>query len=253
MQTSIYSTITTLARHKQKQLAVLIDPDRTNPSQLETLITLINLNRVDFVLVGGSLITGTYLDECICTLKKNTIVPVILFPGSAMQLSGDADGVLFLSLISGRNPEFLIGNHVLAAPAIKNLGIEVIPTGYLLIESGKLTSVVYMSNTTPIPSDKADIAVCTAMAGEMLGLKLIYMEAGSGAARPISEEMIMLVKRHISVPLMVGGGIRCAQTARKAWQAGADVVVVGNALEDNPEFLDILCAERDLNNSVNAG
>jgi len=242
MQNTIYTGITASARHRQKQLAVLIDPDRTDHKQLQSLIELINLNRVNMVLVGGSLITGNFLDDCISTLKSGVNVPVVLFPGSAMQLSGQADGILFLSLISGRNPELLIGSHVQAAPMLKNLDIEIIPTGYMLVESGKLTSVVYMSHTTPIPSDKAEIAVCTALAGEMLGLKLIYLEAGSGAARPVPEEMIMQVRRNITIPLMVGGGIRCAQTARKAWKAGADIVVVGNALEYDPDFLDILCA-----------
>lgn len=252
MQTAIYNHIKAASEKKIKQLAVLIDPDKSNKHELIDLIQLININRVDYVFVGGSLMTGHFLDECIQILKESIRVPVLLFPGNSLQINSHADGILLLSLISGRNPELLIGNHVIAAPLIKSSGLEVIPTGYMLIESGKLTSVVYMSNTTPIPSDKVDIALCTAMAGEMLGLKLIYMDAGSGASRPVPENTIRHVKENIGIPLIVGGGIRCTQTAKTAWQAGADIVVVGNALEKAPDFLDDLCREKNVLNEVNA-
>lgn len=252
MQTAIYNHIKAASEKKSKQLAVLIDPDKTSKQDLVSLIQLININRVDYVLVGGSLMTGQFLDECITILKESIQVPVILFPGNSLQINSKADGILLLSLISGRNPELLIGSHVVAAPIIKSSGLEVISTGYMLIESGKLTSVVYMSNTTPIPSDKVDIALCTAMAGEMLGMKLIYMDAGSGASRPVPENIIRHVKGNIEIPLIVGGGIRCTLTARAAWQAGADIIVVGNALEKAPGFLDELCLERDYANRVKA-
>jgi phosphoglycerol geranylgeranyltransferase len=252
MQTAIYNQIKAASEKNIKQLAVLIDPDKTNKSELITLIQMINMNRVDCVLVGGSLMTGHFLDECIAILKESIHVPVLLFPGNSLQINSRADGILLLSLISGRNPELLIGSHVIAAPLIRSSGLEVISTGYMLIESGKLTSVVYMSNTTPIPSDKVDIALCTAMAGEMLGMKLIYMDAGSGASRPVPENTIRHVKENIDIPLIVGGGIRCTLTARAAWQAGADIVVVGNALEKAPHFLEDLCREKNILNEVNA-
>ncbi len=252
MQNAIYSQIKASSDKNAKQLAVLVDPDKTNKEDLIALIQLVNLNRVDFVLVGGSLMTGTFLSECISLIKNNSNVPVLLFPGNSLQINPFADGILLLSLISGRNPELLIGNHVIAAPVLRNSGLEIISTGYMLIESGKLTSVVYMSNTTPIPSDKVDIALCTAMAGEMLGMKLIYMDAGSGASKPVSERVISSVKKHIQVPLIIGGGLRCASSARAAWDAGADIIVVGNALEKSPYFLDDLCKERDQINQVRA-
>jgi phosphoglycerol geranylgeranyltransferase len=245
MQTGIYHQIKAASEQRTKQLAILIDPDKTNPSRLQYLLEHINTNPIDYILVVGSLLTGNFLGECISILKESTRVPVVLFPGNTFQIDPGADALLLLSLISGRNPELLIGNHVVAAPVLRNSNLEVISTGYMLIESGRITSVQYMSNTTPIPSDKTDIAICTAMAGEMLGMKLIYMEAGSGASRSIPEEMIRQVKESISIPLIVGGGIRCAATARAAWQAGADVLVVGNALETLPGFIEVLCREKE--------
>ncbi len=233
-----------------RQLAVLIDPDKMDAERLPDLAELLNISKVDYVFVGGSLMTGSFFNECTQWLKAHAEAPVVLFPGSSLQVHPAADALLLLSLISGRNPELLIGNHVAAAPLLKSSGLEIIPTGYMLIESGKLTSVVYMSHTTPIPSDKPDIAMCTAMAGEMLGMKLIYMDAGSGAGRPVTASVIRSVKKNISIPLIVGGGIRCKDSAAAAWKAGADLVVVGNALEKDPLFLVDLCRERDLVNNV---
>ncbi|TVQ15138.1 MAG: geranylgeranylglyceryl/heptaprenylglyceryl phosphate synthase [Bacteroidetes bacterium] len=250
MQTAIYSALKAATQSNRKQLAVLIDPDKTDAAALNPIAELINLNKVDYVFVGGSLITGSFFGDCIEWLKEHTQTPVILFPGNSLQVHPSADGLLLLSLISGRNPELLIGSHVVAAPMLKSSGLEIISTGYMLIESGKLTSVVYMSNTTPIPSDKPDIALCTAMAGEMLGLKVIYMDAGSGAGRPVPPATIGSVRKNISIPLIVGGGIRCAASAAAAWKAGADVIVVGNALEHDPSFIEELCRERDLANRV---
>lgn len=246
----IYSAIKTAAQRQIRQLAVLIDPDKMDAERLPDLAELLNINKVDYVFVGGSLMTGSFFNDCTQWLKEHVEAPVVLFPGSSLQVNPAADALLLLSLISGRNPELLIGSHVVAAPMLKSSGLEIISTGYMLIESGKLTSVVYMSNTTPIPSDKPDIAMCTAMAGEMLGMKLIYLDAGSGAGRPVPASTIRSVKKNISVPLIVGGGIRCTASAAAAWQAGADVVVVGNALEKDPLFLDELCRERDLANKV---
>jgi len=187
--------------------------------------------------VGGSLLTSDNLYHCIRTLKENSKIPVILFPGNTYQVSRNADAMLFLSLISGRNPDMLIGMHVIAAPYVKLSGLETLPTGYMLIDSGKPTSVSYMSNSFPIPNDKKDIAACTAMAGEMLGLQLIFMDAGSGAKTPIPSDMIRFVKDSISVPLIVGGGLRSPEMAKKSLQAGADIIVVGNRLEENPELI----------------
>jgi phosphoglycerol geranylgeranyltransferase len=227
-------------RHKQgkKSIAVLIDPDKMeDPSKLLHLIHLANENCVDYFFVGGSLITNTNLTQVVSIIKKNVSTPVVLFPGNSMQIDSHADGILFLSLISGRNPELLIGQHVVAAPILKNTKLEIIPTGYLLINSGKITSVAYISNTTPIPDDKYSLAACTAMAGEMLGLQAIYIDAGSGAEKEISPRMISSVRKSINVPLIVGGGINTAEKAISALEAGADLIVIGNALEKEPDLL----------------
>ena len=192
--------------------------------------------------VGGSLVVSDHLDECIAQIKKESSIPVILFPGSPSQLSKYADALLYLSLISGRNPELLIGQHVISAPFVKKSGLEIMPTGYMVIDGGAPTTVSYISGAAPIPADKAEIALCTAMAGEMLGKKLIYMDAGSGARKPIPEEMISLVAKNIEVPLVVGGGIRDAEKAYLNCKAGADVIVVGNAIEKDASLLEEIAA-----------
>lgn len=226
------------SRKGKKSIAVLVDPDKvSDASQLQHLINLASENLVDFFLVGGSLVTTTNMSEVVKQIKDNVSIPVILFPGNSMQIEPGADALLFLSLISGRNPELLIGQHVIAAPIIKNTKLEVIPTGYMLINSGRTTSVAYISNTTPIPDDKYSLAACTAMAGEMLGLRAIYMDAGSGAEKEISARMITTVKKSISVPLIIGGGINTRQKAFAALEAGADMIVIGNALEKHPDLL----------------
>lgn len=222
----------------RKSIAVLIDPDKIEDgAQLQHLINLANENCVDFFFVGGSLVTTTNLSEIVQRIKSNVSIPVVLFPGNAMQIEPSADAILFLSLISGRNPELLIGQHVVAAPVLKNTKLEVIPTGYLLINSGRTTSVAYVSNTIPLPEDKYTLAACTAMAGEMLGLKTIYLDAGSGAEREVSAKMIAAVKRSLNVPLIVGGGINNTEKAMRALEAGADLIVIGNALEKDPDLL----------------
>lgn len=235
---NILSTLRERHRVGKKSIAVLLDPDKIEDSaKILPLINLCTENCVDFFFVGGSLITTPNLSEVVRKIKENVSIPVILFPGNSMQIDPSADAILFLSLISGRNPELLIGQHVVSAPIIRNTKLEVIPTGYMLINSGKLTSVAYISNTMPIPEDKYSLAACTAMAGEMLGLQCIYLDAGSGAEREITARMIASVKKAVNVPLIVGGGINTAQKALNAFQAGADLIVIGNALEKDPGLL----------------
>ena len=226
-----------LFQRKKKQLAILIDPDKQDTEQLIHIAKTSKENGVDFLFVGGSLMTSDDLNSGIKTLKEYCDLPVILFPGSTYQISRHADAILFLSLISSRNPEALIGMHVIGAPYIKLAGLKTIATGYMLIDSGKPTSVTYMSNSFPIPYDKNDIAACTAMAGEMLGHRLIFMDAGSGAEKAISEEMISFVKQSIDVPLVIGGGIRTPEKLRSVFAAGADIAVVGNVFENSPELI----------------
>lgn len=231
---------TLYSRHEagKKSIAVLVDPDKIDdPARLHNLLRLANENCVDYFFVGGSLITTTNLTDVVKQIKGTVSIPVILFPGSSLQIDSSADAILFLSLISGRNPDLLIGQHVLAAPILKNSNLEVMPTGYILINSGRTTSVAYISNTTPIPEDKYSLAACTALAGEMLGLKLIYLDAGSGAEREINVKMINTVRKAVNIPLLVGGGINTSQKAITALEAGADLIVIGNALEKNPDLL----------------
>ena len=230
--------IETAALANKKQLAILLDPDHVNDlDQLDATIKLAEECGVSLFFIGGSLLVSNAFDACIRLVKERTSIPVVIFPGSPMQVSGEADGLLLLSLISGRNPEALIGYHVMAAPAIKASGVEVLPTGYLLIDSGAPTTASYMSNSTPIPHDKPEIAACTALAGEMLGLRLLYLDGGSGAQKHVSETMVSAVKKQVDCPLIVGGGIRDGATAAALWQAGADILVVGNATESNPEVI----------------
>lgn len=221
-----------------KKFALLIDPDKYTANSLIATIFAADDSGADIILIGGSLVSDR-IDSTVELIKKNTNIPVVLFPGSLMQLSKKADAILLLSLISGRNPDFLIGNHVLAAPYLKKSGLETIPTGYILVGSGN-SSVEYISNTKPIPDDKIDIIVATAIAGELVGNRLIYLESGSGAEKPFNIEVIKEVKRNISVPLIVGGGIKTPMQINEITKAGADVVVVGNAVEHNIQILDSL-------------
>jgi phosphoglycerol geranylgeranyltransferase len=238
----------------KKSIAVLVDPDKMDDAaRLNTLIRLASENCIDYFFVGGSLITTTNLADVIKQIKENVSIPVILFPGSSLQIDANADAILFLSLISGRNPDLLIGQHVVSAPILKNNKLEVMPTGYILINSGKTTSVAYISNTTPIPDDKYSLAACTAMAGEMLGLRLIYLDAGSGAEKEINNKMINAVRKAVDVPLIVGGGINTSQKALSALEAGADLIVIGNALEKDPKLLiEISDKVYDWNQSIEA-
>lgn len=249
----ILKTLSERAESGRKSLAILIDPDKVE--DISSITSLLNIAKecyVDYFFVGGSLITQQNLDKVIKTIKSSSSIPTILFPGSNMHLDMSADGILFLSLISGRNPDLLIGQHVMAAPILKNSGIEVLPTGYMLINADRTSAVSYMSNTAPIPPDKYSIAASTAMAGEMLGLKLIFIDAGSGAREAITPKMIQQVKRAVSVPLIVGGGINSAAKAKASLDAGADVIVIGNAVEKNPNLM-IEVSEKiyDFNKSLN--
>jgi putative glycerol-1-phosphate prenyltransferase len=223
-------------QNNEKLVVILIDPDKYDEESLGHTLSIANEGGISFILVGGSIVSKSINDK-IAYIKQRSSLPIFLFPGNPIQLCDQADGILFLSLISGRNPEFLIGNHVLAAPFLKNSNIEIIPTGYMLIDTGQHTSVEYMSNTFPIPADKPDIAVATALAGEMLGHKLIYLEGGSGTGQIVNTQLINEVKKNISVPLIVGGGIRTKKQASEIFKAGADIIVIGNAVEDDPKVI----------------
>ncbi len=233
----LYTTIASRKQAGEKQFAILLDPDKIDHNKIVKIVTLARKSGVDLFLVGGSLLIQNSLDTCITVLKDHCDIPVVLFPGNTLQMSNKADAILFLSLISGRNAEMLIGRHVIAAPYLKHSSLEVISTGYMLIESGKPTTVSYMSNSAPIPSDKDDIAACTAIAGEMLGMKLIYMDAGSGAAQPVPRSMIETVSKSIQIPLIIGGGINTPEKAAGACASGADILVIGNAIEKNYEMI----------------
>jgi len=229
---------------RQKSIALLIDPDKSDNKLLSGLITSAVKSKTDYILVGGSL-TFSGTEELIRTIKNKCTIPVVLFPGNLLQLSTTADIVLLLSLISGRNPELLIGNHVIAAPFLKGIKEKIIPVGYILISCGPKTSVEYISQTEAIPADKPEIAVATAMAGEMLGLKTIYLEAGSGAANTVPIKMIKAVKDNLGIPLIVGGGIRDSHKISDIFTAGADMIVLGNSCEQHPELLIEACRIRD--------
>ncbi len=237
MTQRIYNSLTERKQQGKKSFAVLIDPDKVNHSNMEQLIALSVEAKVDYFLVGGSLVISNYLDEGLQLIKKSCNIPTILFPGSPNQVSKYADALLYLSLISGRNADLLIGQHVISAPVVKQSGLEIMSTGYMVIDGGAPTTVSYISNATPIPADKNEIAMCTAMAGEMLGMKLIYMDAGSGAKRAITESMIQKVAACIAVPLIIGGGITQPEKAYLNCKAGADVIVVGNAIEKDASLI----------------
>ncbi|MGR3809873.1 geranylgeranylglyceryl/heptaprenylglyceryl phosphate synthase [Jiulongibacter sp. NS-SX5] len=222
---------------KKRGLAVLIDPDKASETHLDELILLSLEAKADFFFVGGSLISSDSLEMVVQKLKEVKSIPTVLFPGNAQYISYDADAILLLSLISGRNPEYLIGQHVNAAMNLKRSGLEILPTGYMLIDGGKPTTASYISNTTPIPRDKPDIAVATAVAGELMGNQLIYLDAGSGAESSVPANLIRQVKSQIDIPLIVGGGINTASKAEMAYEAGADLIVIGNAIEKSPQFI----------------
>ena len=218
-------------------MAVLLDPDKIEQNALDTLLARTLAFPVDFFLVGGSLVTSYSHKEVVAAIRRHTNTPIILFPGNPLHIEPSADAILLLSLISGRNPEFLIGQHVIAAPLLKKSGLQIMPTGYMLVDSGTQTTVSYVSGTMPLPHDKPDVAACTAMAGEMLGLQLMYLDAGSGARWPVPARMIAAVRAAVDLPLVVGGGINSGEKAYEALKAGADLLVVGNGIEQNPDLL----------------
>jgi len=230
----ILAQLRSLKARAQSGFAVLADPDKIAPADMQYLARLCNDAQVDYLLMGGSLLMVHQMELCIQRFKTESDIPVILFPGSPAQVTPYADALLYLSLISGRNADLLIGQHVASAPQVKASGLEVLSTGYMIIDGGTQTTVSYMSGTMPIPADKPEIALCTAWAGEMQGKHLIYMDAGSGARRPISTEMIQKVSSHIEVPLIVGGGILTPDKVYDNCKAGANLIVVGNAIERDP-------------------
>ena len=233
----LYKSILVSKNQGKKLFAILIDPDKQKNSDLLLIIKNANKSKVNYFFVGGSLLINDNLNDCIKTIKENSKIPVILFPGNAMQINPKADGILFLSLISGRNPDLLIGKQVISAPILKQTELEIISTGYMLIDSGKATTASYMSNTVPIPREKNAIATSTAIAGQYLGMKLIYMDGGSGAEQPITSDMIKQVSNFIDIPLIIGGGICNAKKAIENCEAGADLIVVGNAIEKDPSLI----------------
>ena len=237
MATGIYESLKNSKDRGQKKFAVLIDPDKLSLANLDRVIGYSTDAGVDYFFIGGSLVVNDMLDSCLEKIRENSPVPMILFPGNSFQLSYKADALLFLSLISGRNPELLIGNHVISAPFLKMSPLEIISTGYMLIDGGVPTTVSYMSNTQPIPAEKSDIAVCTALAGEMLGMRMLFLDAGSGAKMPVTEEMIGAVSQAINLPLITGGGIRTPEKAAANARAGADLIVIGNAIEKDPTLV----------------
>ncbi len=237
MKHSLYDKIQDRKSAGKKSFAVLIDPDKVNVATIEQLVSLALDAAIDYFFVGGSLVISNNLDECIRQIKVSCSIPVVIFPGSHSQISRYADALLYLSLISGRNPELLIGQHVISAPAVKQSGLEIMPTGYMVVDGGAPTTVSYISNATPLPSDKSEIAMCTAMAGEMLGMKLLFMDAGSGAKNPVPNQMIEKVSSHTEAPLIVGGGIRTPEKAYANCRSGADIIVVGNAIEKDASLI----------------
>jgi phosphoglycerol geranylgeranyltransferase len=233
---TIYSEILKAKEKGSKLLAILLDPDKITIAQMSVLIPKINQSPATHIFIGGSHVTTNILDELIITLKRDCALPVVLFPGNPSQISDKADAILFLSLLSGRNPDYLIGHQVNAAPILKQTQLEILSTGYILIESGNETAVERVSKTKPLSRDDLDLAVNTALAGEMLGSKLIYLEAGSGAQLPVPLEMIKKVAQKIEIPLLVGGGIIDLQGIQRAYNAGADLVVIGTAFENDLNF-----------------
>ncbi len=237
MTDKIISHIQQAKNNNQQLLAILLDPDKLALKDISDRILKINTSKIDYILVGGSLLFTNNLDAFILEVKKYTTIPVLLFPGNAIQISDKADGILFLSLLSGRNPEYLVGNHVIVAPLLKQTNLEIIASSYLLIESGRETTASYISNTKPIPRHKPEIAMATALAGEMMGHKLTYLDGGSGAQKRVPSELIQLVRENIQNPIIVGGGIRSNEQLQTAYKAGATMVVIGTAFENDSELL----------------
>ena len=234
---SVYQKLLQIRDEKGAGFFVLLDPDKMNVPEIVRLASKAERCGADGLLVGSSFLLSSRFDEAVKEIKANVSVPVVIFPGNANQVSRHADAILFLSLLSGRNPHFLVGEQVKAAPMIKEFGLEPIPTGYLLIESGAPTSVQFMSQTQPIPKDKPDIAKAHALAAEYLGMKFVFLEAGSGAENPVPDNIIRETKDLISIPIIVGGGIRSPEIAYSKVKSGASFVVIGNAFEEDDSIM----------------
>lgn len=234
--TNIYNNILQSKAKNEKLLAILLDPDKIDLNKSAILIKKINQSPASHIFIGGSIVNNNILDELIIKIKQTCNLPIVLFPGNPSQISNQADGILFLSLISGRNPDFLIEHQVDAAPILKKTNLEIISTGYILIESGAETAVERVSKTKPLDRNNSEIVLATAQAGEMLGNKLIYLEAGSGAIQAVPEEIIKKISKNIGIPLLVGGGIIDLQGIQKAYDSGADLVVIGTAFENDINF-----------------
>ena len=233
MQEKIFNYLLSVKNEKGAGFIVLIDPDKNSENKLEEKISKINTSGADAIFVGGSLILDSNCESRVEKIKSLSEIPVIFFAGGVSQLNKYYDAILFMSILSGRNPHYLIGEQVVAAPIVKDLGIEVIPTGYLLVDGGTNSSVQFMSGSSPIPIEKPDILIAHTLAAQYLGKKLVYLEAGSGAINPIPNELIKAVKKHIDIPIIVGGGIRYPEAAYAKVQAGASYIVIGSAIEDN--------------------
>lgn len=236
----IYSNIRTSIAENKRLLAVLIDPDKIELDNVEAVVAKINQSISTHIFVGGSEVGEGVTETIVKAVKQHTELPVVLFPGDVTQITNEADGILFLSLISGRNPDYLIGKHIEAVSKLTKAQLEVLPTGYILIENGKQTAVERVSKTEPLSRNNVQQIVDTAKAGELLGMKIIYLEAGSGATHPIEPEIISAVKEELSIPLIVGGGIRTKAQLEAAYKAGADLVVIGTAFENNQHFFEQL-------------
>lgn len=234
----IYQQILTAKREGRKLLAILLDPDKVTDGELTEIITGINSSDVDMIFVGGSTVEKNRTDYLVQKVRHLTKIPIVLFPGNYEQITPHADAILFLSLISGRNPEYLIDQQVKAVPKLQKTNLEIIPTGYILIDGGKETAVQRVSDTIPLESNDIEYIEQTALAGMYMGKKLIYLEAGSGAIHPVLPEVISKVKQNLDIPLIVGGGIRTREALSKAYQSGADLVVIGTAFEENIDFLE---------------
>jgi len=240
---NIYQDILLAKQHGKQLLAVLIDPEKTSIEQLPTLVKLIHQSIATHIFVGGSTDQHNTIEPVIVALKKATMLPIIIFPGSANQVSKKADGILFLSLISGRNPVYLIEQQVQSAIQIKESSLEVLPTGYILVDGGKESAVERVSSSKPICQTNSELILRTALAGEFSGKKIIYLEAGSGAKTPVKSSIISLVKENLTIPIIIGGGIQTVHQLTTAYTAGADLVVIGTAFEKDPAFFNIIKKE----------
>ncbi len=234
---SVFSQLNSVIDEKGAAYVVLIDPDRKNENLLESRVESANESGVDALFVGGSLMMDRKCKERVKRIKDVSNIPVIFFPGGVGQLNAYYDAMLFMSVISGRNPHYLIGEQAIAAPIVKDIGMETIPTGYILMDGGAGSTVEFMSGTRPIPMNRSDIAVAHALAGQYLGMKLIYLEAGSGAKEPVAKNVVEAVTETLDIPVIVGGGIRNAETASEKVKAGASIIVTGTVIEENSSLM----------------